>query len=142
MSDVNNCVFTGRLTRDAEKKIVPTGTTLVTFDIANNTGWGDYKKTLFLTVNLWGKLGEGVFQYLKKGKTVAVTGALEVQKWTSAQDGQEKSKNVINARECLLMADGQPHDDKSMPTVTRESVTRGDVYEGPDDGEELKDIPF
>ncbi len=129
MADINNLVVTGRLTKDAEKKVLPTGTTLVTFAIANNTGWGDYKKTLFLECNLWGKLGEGVFQYLKKGKTVAVTGSLEVQKWTSSQDGQERTKQVVNAKECLLMADGS-----STVNVDRESVKHGDVYE---DNEEV-----
>ncbi len=129
MSDLNLLSMTGRLTKDAEKKVVPSGTNLVTFDIANNTGWGDYKKTLFLTVNIWGKQGEAVFPYLKKGQPVAVYGSLEVQKWTSSLDGNEKSKNVINAKECLLMAGGQNGEDKPVPHVSRESVTKGEVID-------------
>jgi single-strand DNA-binding protein len=105
MADLNNCSFTGRLTRDGEKKVLPTGTDLVTFDVANNTGWGDYKKVLYLTCNMWGKQGQNILSYLKKGKGVAVAGTLEVQKWTSSSDGLEKTKLVLNCRDCILLAD-------------------------------------
>jgi single-strand DNA-binding protein len=130
MADLNSCNFTGRLTRDAEKKTLPTGTDLVTFDVANNTGWGDYKKTIYLTVNLWGKSGTGVFPYLKKGKQVALSGALEVQRWTSNQDGQEKQKNVLNCRDCILLADSAMQAD----SATKNPPPAYDDYED--------DIPY
>ena len=104
MADLNNVSFTGHLTRDADQKVLPTGTELVAFDIANNTGWGDYAKTLYLTCNLWGKQGKSLKQYLTKGQAVAVSGSLELQKWTSNQDGLEKQKLVINARDVILLA--------------------------------------
>jgi single-strand DNA-binding protein len=107
MADLCTISLTGRLTRDAEQKTLPTGTKLVTFDIANNTGWGTYAKTQYYTCNVWGKTGENLLRYLVKGKLVAVTGNLEVQKWTSNQDGMEKQKLVVSCRECLLMAGGQ-----------------------------------
>jgi single-strand DNA-binding protein len=133
MADLNSCNFTGRLTRDAEKKTLPTGTDLVTFDVANNTGWGDYKKTIFLTVNLWGKLGIGVLPYLKKGKQVALSGALEVQKWTSNQDGMEKQKNVLNCRDCILLSDSQGQGQSPQPQPSHKDDSPVDDYE---------DIPY
>jgi single-strand DNA-binding protein len=111
MADLNNVSFTGHLTRDAEQKTVSTGTQLVVFDIANNTGWGDYKKTLFLTVNIWGKTGTNIYPYLKKGTLVAVSGALEVQEWTSNIDGEKKTKNCINCRDCILLSSKKNDDD-------------------------------
>jgi single stranded DNA-binding protein len=127
MADLNNLNMTGRLTKDAEKKTLPTGTELVTFDIANNTGWGDYKKTIYLTCNVWGKTGIGVLPYLKKGKAVAVSGALEVQKWTSNQDGMEKSKNVINCRDCILLADGKDESKHTAKDDTPADYDSGDI---------------
>jgi single-strand DNA-binding protein len=106
----------------------------VSFDIANNTGWGEYKKVIFLTCNLWGKTGTGVFNYLKKGKLVAVSGELQIQKWTSNQDGLEKSKNVINCRECLLMPDGS-----SKQSSSQDSYAGNDTSGYEDDG---GDIPY
>ena len=110
MADVNNCTFTGRLTRDAERKTLPTGTVLVTFDMAINTGWGDYAKTLFLTVNVWGKQGENIQQYLTKGKLVGATGELEVQQWVSQKDGTEHKKNVLGQAKVTLLSTGQKSD--------------------------------
>jgi single-strand DNA-binding protein len=103
MADLNACSFTGRLVRDAEKKVIPTGSTLVSFDIANNTGWGDNKKVIYITVNMWGKSGEGVYPYLKKAGPVAVTGELEVQKWTGKVDGMEHQKLVLNCNRLTLL---------------------------------------
>jgi single-strand DNA-binding protein len=134
MADLNSWNGSGRLTRDAEKKTLPTGTVLVTFDIANNTGWGDYKKTIYLTCNVWGKTGTGLLPYLKKGKAVAVSGSLEVQSWTSQQDGMEKRKNVINCRDCILLADGGGHSRQDD-----ESYAGNDPGQYEDGGE---DIPY
>ncbi len=81
MSDLNNCAFVGRLTRNAEVKQVG-NSTLVTFAIANNTGFGQYACTNFIEVNAWGKQASSVVQYLVKGKQVAVAGTFENKKWT------------------------------------------------------------
>lgn len=105
MADINSFTISGRLTRDAEQKMLPTGTMLITFDIANNTGWGEHEKVLFITVNLWGSSNTKILPYLVKGKNVAVTGRLELQKWVSKHDGTQQQKNVISTNEVLLMSD-------------------------------------
>jgi single-strand DNA-binding protein len=128
MSDLNSFSLTGHLTKDALSKTLPTGTTLVEFSLANNTGWGQYAKTAYFTCNVWGKTGTSILQYLKKGKAVAVSGTLEVQKWTSNADGMEHQKLVINCKDCILLADGKIRSD-------------GDSYAG-DDPDEYEDIAF
>jgi single-strand DNA-binding protein len=114
MSDINMFTCTGRLTKDADRKTISTGTDLVVFDIANNTGYGDYKKTIFLTVNMWGKSGQGVFPYLKKGAFVGVAGKLEVQEW-SDHDGNKHRKNVINCNSLSLFPSGNKQEQDSAP---------------------------
>jgi single-strand DNA-binding protein len=121
MADMNTISLSGRLTRDAVTKQLPTGTQLVEFDMANNTGWGTYAKTLFVTVNLWGKSGTGIFPYLTKGKSVGVTGTLEVQEWTSKQDGSKQRKIVINSNSVTLF--GSANGD----TVTVPADTENDT---------------
>lgn len=95
--DINNCTFTGRLTKDATQKTVSTGTTLVEFDIAVNTGTGDYEKTLYMRVQLWGKMGEKLYPYLIKGKAVGCWGELQLDEWTDAE-GQKRTKNKLNCK--------------------------------------------
>jgi single-strand DNA-binding protein len=110
MADLNTISITGRLTRDAEVKVIPSGTQLLAFDVANNTGFGQYAKVIYFSCNMWGKQGPTLEKYLIKGKLVAITGTLEQQKWTSSQDGAEHSKLVINVRDCILMSDGRGKD--------------------------------
>lgn len=105
MSDLNSCSFTGRLTRNAEVLTVGAkGTSLTKFAIANNTGFGQYAKTSFFNVQIWGKVGEAVAQYLQKGKQVAVTGQLENSKWTG-NDGIEHDGWTLTASSVTLLAD-------------------------------------
>lgn len=116
MSDINVVTLTGRLTKDAEKKMIPSGTELTAFDLANNTGWGEYAKVMYITCNLWGKMGTGVFPYLKKGTSVGVSGELEVQQWTSKQDGSKQQKNVLKVNSLSLLGSAK---DKDAPVITK-----------------------
>ena len=105
MSDLNNCTFIGRVTRDAETVTVGSkGTSLTKWAIANNTGFGQYERTNFFNCQMWGKQGEGIRQYLTKGKQVAVTGTLENQKWTG-DDGASHDSWVLTVNQISLLAD-------------------------------------
>lgn len=116
MADLNSCSFTGRVTRDAETTTVGSkGSSLTKFSIANNTGFGQYARTQFFNVQLWGKTGEAIKQYLVKGKQVAVTGVLENQKWTG-NDGLEHDSWTLTASGVTLLADAKGPAQSSYPT--------------------------
>ena len=42
---MNKLIISGRLTRDAEVRFIPSGTPVMSFSVANNTGFGDNQKT-------------------------------------------------------------------------------------------------
>jgi len=106
MADVNNCTFGGRLTRDAEQKFTAKGTSVVSFDIACNTGFGEYAKVTYITINFWAKSGPKLLPYLLKGKSVTVWGEIELQKWVSKHDGSNNSKLVLNSNNIVLASGG------------------------------------
>lgn len=107
MSDLNNCTFTGRLTRDAETLTVGAKqTTLTKFGMANNTGFGQYEKTSFFNVQIWGRQGEALLPYLKKGKAVAVAGELVNDKF-QGRDGEQHDSWVLTARSISLLSSPQ-----------------------------------
>lgn len=104
MADLNSCSFTGRLTKDAIISTVGAkGTQITKFSIANNTGFGDFAHTNFFNVQMWGKAGVAVAQYLTKGKQIAVTGTLESQKWTG-QDGTQHEGWQLTASSVTLLS--------------------------------------
>ena len=107
MSDMNVCTFIGRVTRDAELTVVGAkNTSLVKWGIANNTGFGQYERTQFFNCQMWGKAGEGIKQYLTKGKQICVTGMLEDTSWTG-NDGEKHQQWTLTVSQVSLLADSK-----------------------------------
>ena len=80
-NDLNRVMLIGRLTRDPELKYTPTGTAVANFSIANGRKFKDKEETSFFSVIAWGKLGELVCQYQKKGSQIAIEGRLQQRSW-------------------------------------------------------------
>jgi len=94
MKDINSVTIIGRLTRDPETRQAGIST-VCNFSIANNQDFGEKKHVNFIEITAWGKLGEVVEKYMKKGNSVAVEGRLNQERWE--QDGNKRSKLSIIA---------------------------------------------
>ena len=109
MADLSIAVIVGRLTRDAELRYANSGQAICVFSVATSSRkkkgdqWVD--EASFWDVELWGKQGESLYQYLVKGKQVAVEGAMRQDRWE--KDGQPRMKVVINANSVQLLGGGQ-----------------------------------
>jgi single-strand DNA-binding protein len=87
--------FTGRIGRDAEVKHLPSGSSVLNFTVANNVGYGDNQKTIWLQCSVFGKRAEGpLVNYLKKGMGVFVSGELSEHEYTGNDGITKKSLNV------------------------------------------------
>lgn len=106
MADLNVWTVTGRLTRDAEYRTLASGKSLLSCDIAVNTGWGEYAKTTFARVQQWGERGQNLVKYLKKGKPIAVSGTLTINVW-SKRDGTEQQQLVLDTNSIQLLSGGK-----------------------------------
>lgn len=117
MADINSVVIVGRLTRDADLKYTTGGTAVSKLGIAVNKRkkQGDEWKeeASFFDVTLWGKMAEGLNQYLVKGKQIAIEGELEQERWE--KDGQNHSKVTITASNVQLLGGGQTGQTASVP---------------------------
>lgn len=100
MSDLNQVIISGRLTRDASLKTLSSGSSVAELSIASNRIWNDrngnkQEETVFVDVDLWGKQAEYFGNNLKKGDYVMVTGRLRRESWET--DGQKRSKLSLRA---------------------------------------------
>ena len=102
MASLNKVLLIGNLTRDPEQR--PTGGDPVClFSIACNERYKSrnsgemQQKTTFLDVKVWGKRGDGIMQYLKKGDPIFVEGKLETESWDDKTTGAKRSRIVVNA---------------------------------------------
>lgn len=150
-SDLNSVNLVGRLTRDAELKSL-TSTTVCTFSLAVNRNtklqdgsWGS--EVSFFDVELYGRLGEAIHSYLRKGKQVAVEGRLQQNRWE--QEGQKKSRILIIANNLQLLgaSDDQsrypPGKPGGSPPSTANSMETPANFSGNSANEDLQDdIPF
>lgn len=100
MSDLNQVIISGRLTRDASLKNLPSGSSVAELSVASNRIWNDrngekQEETVFVDVDLWGKQSNYFGNNLKKGDYVMVTGRLRRETWET--DGQKRSKISLRA---------------------------------------------
>ena len=93
---VNKVILVGRLGKDPVVRRMGSGDSVVSFGLATSETWRDKatgerkEKTEWHNVVIFNEnLGKIAEQYLKKGSTVYVEGALQTRKWTD-QSGVEK----------------------------------------------------
>ena len=97
MADTNVVVLTGRLGRDPEVRYTANGTAVCKSSVAVNVGWGDKKKTHWITFQAWGKTAEFIGQYITKGCKVTLTGRLETNVWE--KDGKKNYETLVVVNE-------------------------------------------
>ncbi len=103
MADINSFSFTGRLGQDAQVNTTPNGKTVLELSCANNIGFGDYKKTQWLKVRMWGERANSIKDIFKKGALIGGVGELSTDAWTS-QTGETKTTLVVTCMNIQLLA--------------------------------------
>jgi len=105
---VNKVVLVGNLGKDPEMRYTQNGGAVANFSIATTESWknkqtGEYEnKSEWHNIVVFGKFGEMVGQYLKKGAKVYVEGKLQTNKW-QGQDGQDRYKTEIIANDIQML---------------------------------------
>lgn len=87
---VNSVILQGRLVRDPELSMTPTGVEICRFTVAWSEEYKNKKTQLFLNCNAWRQTGVFVNNYFKKGQEIIVQGKLETNSYTDST-GSNKS---------------------------------------------------
>lgn len=100
MRGFSKAIITGNLTRDPELRTTPNGASVCSFSVAVNRVFKDSSGTQqesvsFIDCSAWGKLGEMIGQYAKKGAGVLVSGRLDQRSWEDKNTGQKRSRVEI-----------------------------------------------
>lgn len=141
MTDINDLVIIGRLTRDISGSdfcYTTGGTARLNLSIAVNRSekrggeWAD--KASFFDVTVWGKTAENIKPYLNKGKQIAIDGYLDQQRWE--KDGYKYSKVVIIANTVQLLGGKDANGTQKTPQPAAEYQDAGTGDEFPED------VPF
>ena len=119
---MNNWSFTGRLGRDAEVRFMPNGDAITGFSVAVDFGYGDKKGSMWPRCTMFGKRGEAVAPYLKKGAQVAISGELSERKWTN-KEGVEQVSLELRVNDLTLVGAKQ---EQSAPVAKSKPQTLDD----------------
>lgn len=148
---INQVILMGNLTRDPELRTTPGGQSVCSFGMAINRSWqgsdGSQQDAVdYFDIVAWGKLGELVNQYLKKGRRCLIQGRLSYRSWE--QDGQKRNKVEVVANDVTFLDGGnqaggsgsysQDDSGSSSNSSKKDDVAIEDVDEKID----LSEIPF
>src|SRR5947199_8909762 len=100
MANYNRIILVGNLTRDPQLRFLPSQMAVVDFGLAVNhrfkTKTGeDREEVCFIDCSCFGKGGEIINQYCKKGRPLLVEGRLKLDTWDDKQTGQKRSKHTV-----------------------------------------------
>lgn len=102
MTDFNQAIVLGNLTKDPELRYTPNGQAVTSFSVATNRRWVNkddgqaQEATEFHNVVAWGKLAEICSQILYKGRKALIVGRLQTRSW-EGQDGNKRYTTEIVA---------------------------------------------
>lgn len=88
---LNKVIIEGRITKDPEFKVTPSGLSVVKIAIANNRTIKQQEKTTFVDIAFFGKTADFINQYLKKGDRAVIGGRLEKSSWQD-KDGKTHTR--------------------------------------------------
>ena len=154
MRGFSKAIITGNLTRDPELRTTPNGASVCSFSVAVNRVYRDAsgeqrEDVSFIDCSAWGKLGEMINQYAKKGSGVLVSGRLDQRSWEDKTTGQKRSRVEIvvedfnftgsASREGGSSYSGNFDSSSSTDSASAPSDIPDDIPEGEID---LSDVPF
>jgi len=105
----NKVILVGRLVREPETVMLPSGTQVANLVLAYNRNYKDQsgqwkEESHFFEIKVFGWLVEKVIPNLGKGDLVLIEGRLQQDKWLDKQSGEPRSKVRIVASEIKLLS--------------------------------------
>lgn len=159
MRGFSKAIIAGNVTRDPEMRATPSGAQACNFTIAVNRTFrgGDgeqQEQTSFIDCVAWGRSGETIAQYVKKGSGLIVSGRIEQRSWEDKTSGQKRSRVEIVVDDFSFVGGGDSAGSRggsssysggsssraSAKPATSEEVVPEDMPD--DDAINLDDIPF
>ena len=139
---MNNWSFTGNLGADAEQRVTPSGEPVVSFSVGVKAGFGDRATTTWARRQLWGKRGESVAPYLKKGQLVGVCGEASLREYDK-KDGSKGASLEVRVSDLTLLGkrDGDPQQSAPAPQQRQAPASRPQQQAG-GFGDFDDDVPF
>ena len=154
MRGFSKAIITGNLTRDPELRTTSNGSNVCGFSVAVNRTYkdssGEQKEDVsYIDCSAWGRLGEMINQYAKKGSGVLVSGRLDQRSWEDKNDGKKRSRVEIVVEDFNFIGTA-PRDDGgnysgnfgASNAANDQSAEDNIPDDVPEEEIDLSDVPF
>jgi len=116
MRGVNKVILIGNLGKDPEVRYTPSGQAVANFSLAttevgSSKVGGKQEHTEWHRIVAWGRLAEICGEYLTKGKSVYIEGALRTRSWQDKEGNNRQTTEIIAKNH----ADSKPSRRKAGP---------------------------
>ena len=151
MRGFSKAIITGNLTRDPELRSTSGGTSVCSFSVAVNrvyrgTDGTNKEDVSYIDCSAWGKLGEMIANYAKKGSGVLVSGRLNQRSWED-KTGNKRSSVEIVVEDFNFVGGGSRDGGNSSSYTPASSTSSSSMPEDiptdiPEGEVDLTDVPF
>ena len=137
---MNSWNFTGNLGRDCDTRHTAAGDAVVSFSIGVKAGFGDKATTTWANCAMFGKRGEAVAQYLKKGTLVGIVGEVNLREYQD-KEGQKRYSLDVRVNDLTLLG-GKSDRSESTPSQPKQEPRNAQGAQGGAFDEDSDQIPF
>ena len=156
MTDFNQAIILGNLTKDPEFRMIPSGQAVASFSLATNRRWttkegNQQEDTQYHNIVAWGKLAEICQKILYKGRKTLVVGRIQTRNW-EGQDGIKRYTTEIVADHISATGNPKTSGENQLTESTPGNQTNNNIKNidkktdtKPDNSSDdinLDDIPF
>ncbi len=122
----SKAILCGNVTRDPELRTTPNGAQVCSFSLAVNrvykdAGGSNQEEVSFFDIVAWGKAGETIAQYAKKGTGMLVSGRLTQRSWEDKNGGGKRSRVELVLEEFNFLGNGNNGDNSSYSSANSAS---------------------
>ena len=150
MRGFSKAIITGNLTRDPELRTTSNGSNVCGFSVAVNRTYkdssGEQKEDVsYIDCSAWGRLGEMINQYAKKGSAVLVSGRLDQRSWEDKNDGKKRSRVEIVVEDFNFIGTAPRGDDSGFgaSSAASDQPAEDNIPDDvPEEEIDLSDVPF
>lgn len=132
---LNRIVLIGRITKEIEKQVTPSGVSVLNTTIAVDRDYkqGNDKVTDFIDLVLWRHNADYIAKYASKGAQIAVEGKMQSRKWQDKEGNNRTSWEVqvdnvqiVNSKKDGA-SPGQNYPSPSTGFIAVEPLDEGDL---------------
>lgn len=133
---MNSWNFTGNLGRDCDTRYTQSGDAVVSFSVGVKAGFGDKATTTWANCSMFGKRGEAVSAYLKKGTLVGIVGEVNLREYQD-KEGQKRYSLDVRVNDLTLLGGKKDSDSEpNQPQRNAQGAPKASI------GDMDDDIPF